>query len=169
MTSRHNTVTFDGVEHFPFVIYIQLNETAQAIRMKFDIIHRCPTVSEYNWLRELVEWPVMDERLVKVGLANSLFAVVILDAGGSIAAMGRIVGDGALYFHISDVIVRPDLQRHGLGRMIMHELMRWLEGAGGKNTNIGLMSSKGREEFYRSFGFIDRPGEKFGAGMIIIK
>ena len=30
------------------------------------------------------------------------------------------------------------------------------------------MSSKGRENFYKSFGFIERPNEKFGAGMIKI-
>jgi GNAT superfamily N-acetyltransferase len=137
--------------------------------MEFKIIHRSPTVAEYNLLRQLADWPVMDEQLVRTGLTNSLFSVVLVDEVGSIAGMGRIVGDGALYFHISDVIIRPDLQNKGLGRRIMNELMKWLEGVGGKHTNIGLMASKGREKFYRDFGFMDRPGEKFGAGMILIK
>jgi hypothetical protein len=31
------------------------------------------------------------------------------------------------------------------------------------------MCSKGREDFYKDFGFAERPSEKFGAGMIKIK
>jgi len=51
----------------------------------------------------------------------------------------------------------------------MNELLNYLDKLGGKNTNIGLMCSKGREDFYKQFGFIERPNDKFGSGMIKIK
>lgn len=132
------------------------------------VLKRCPTVTEFNELRRLAEWPVIEEAIAEVGLRNSLFGVVV-ESEGSIVGMGRIVGDNAIYLHISDVIVRPNVKGKGVGKIIMKELLSYAETLGGRHTNIGLMSSKGREAFYKSFGFIERPSEKFGAGMIKIK
>ena|SRR5689334_8414289 len=129
---------------------------------------RLPSVKEYNDLRRLAEWPVFDEALVREALLNTLFSVVVCD-GNELIGMGRVVGDKAIYLHIADVIVHPNFQGKGIGRMIMIEIMKYIENTGGKNTNIGLMASKGREAFYQRFGFIERPAEKFGAGMIMVK
>lgn len=137
--------------------------------MEFIVTKRTPTLKEYNELRQLAEWPTLDEDLVKEGLANSLYSVVVQDETGLIIGMGRVLGDNAIYLHIQDVIVRPSFQRQGIGKLIMKELLMYVDSIGGKNTNIGLMSSKGRETFYRTFGFIERPSEKFGSGMIKIK
>jgi ribosomal protein S18 acetylase RimI-like enzyme len=136
---------------------------------KITIIDRLPTVDEFNFLRELAGWPVMPQPLVETALNNTLFAVVVETDTRQIAGMGRVVGDGAIYFHISDVIVHPHYQKMGIGSMMMSRLMDKLSTKGGPNTNIGLMCSKGREDFYRKFGFIERPSDKFGAGMILIK
>ena len=35
----------------------------------------------------------------------------------------------------------------------------------GWRINISLMSKKGKEGFYESFGFVSRPNENFGNGM----
>ena len=74
----------------------------------------------------------------------------------------------APFIYIQDVIVRPEYQRKGIGSLIMKELLSFAEKSGGKHTNIGLMCSKGREAFYKDFGFIERPNENFGAGMFKI-
>ena len=132
------------------------------------ISYQNPTIGEYNDLRDSVDWPTFAPYLVERALGNSLFSVVAHDNNGYILGMGRIVGDGAIYLHIQDVIVRPGFQRHGIGRLIMKELLTFVEKIGGKNTNVGLMCSKGREEFYKDFGFTERPSQNFGAGMIRI-
>lgn len=136
--------------------------------MKFTIAHRTPSIAEYNELRELAGWPTFEAHLVKEALANSLFAVCV-QSNGMTVGMGRIVGDNAIYLHIQDVIVHPEFQRKGIGKLIMDALLNYVDKVGGKHTNIGLMCSKGREDFYKEFGFMERPGEKFGAGMIKIK
>jgi GNAT superfamily N-acetyltransferase len=136
--------------------------------MNVTIKKRLPTAAEYNGLRRLAEWPVFDVNLVERGLANCLHSVVAEDDEGMAVGMGRVIGDNAIYFHIQDVIVRPEFQRHGVGKLIMNELLRYVEANGGKNTNVGLMCSKGREPFYQAFGFIERPNDKFGSGMIKI-
>jgi GNAT superfamily N-acetyltransferase len=137
--------------------------------MNFTIIPRMPTPAEFNALRLSVEWPVFSHDKVEKALAGTLFAVVVEDTNREARAMGRVLGDGAIYFHIQDVIVHPSCQRFGLGKMVMNSLMKYVDSAAVKNTNIGLMCSKGREGFYKSFGFVERPAEKFGAGMIMIK
>jgi GNAT superfamily N-acetyltransferase len=135
--------------------------------MSSNIFYQNPTIAEYNDLRQSIDWPEFAPDLVKKALTNSLFSVVARD-DGYIIGMGRVVGDGAIYLHIQDVIVRPKFQRRGLGSLIMKELLTFTEKVGGKNTNVGLMCSKGREEFYKDFGFTERPDDKFGAGMIKI-
>jgi GNAT superfamily N-acetyltransferase len=129
------------------------------------IFHQLPTAQEYNELRRLAEWPTYDEHVVNKALSHTLFSVVARDERGAIVGMGRILGDNAIYLHIQDVIVRPDLQGQGIGKLIMDELLAYVEKTGVKNTNVGLMCSKGREKFYAGFGFVERPSEKFGAGM----
>lgn len=136
--------------------------------MNVTINNRLPTAAEYNELRRLAEWPVFDVNLVERGLANSLHSVVAEDDEGMAIGMGRVIGDNAIYFHIQDVIVRPEFQRQGVGKLIMAELLKYVEINGGRNTNVGLMCSKGREPFYQEFGFIERPNDRFGSGMIMI-
>jgi GNAT superfamily N-acetyltransferase len=134
--------------------------------MSINIVVRKPTAKEYNELRLSVQWPTYDENTVRCALQNTLYAVVAEDEPGLAIGMGRVLGDDAIYLHIQDVIVRPELQGKGIGKAIMNILMDYVHTRGSKNTNVGLMCSKGRESFYAGFGFIARPSEKFGAGMI---
>ena len=130
------------------------------------LLYRLPTVDEYNALRRSVEWPEFGDDLVKRALDNTLFSIVAVDDDGEAIGMGRVIGDNAIYFHIQDVIVRSDYNGTGVGTLMMRELLDYVDKHCGKNTNIGLMCSKGREPFYRNFGFAERPTEKFGSGMI---
>jgi ribosomal protein S18 acetylase RimI-like enzyme len=134
--------------------------------MDFSIQKRLPSVEEFNYLRQLAEWPVIDPLRAKKGLENSLFGVCAVDSNQSVIGMGRIAGDDAIYLHILDVIVHPKYQRKGIGKMLMMELLKYAESVAGKNSHIGLMASKGREQFYRDLGFAERPNEKQGAGMV---
>lgn len=130
------------------------------------LIFRLPTVDEYNRLRRSVEWPEFSNDLVNRALSHTLFSVMAIADDGQAVGMGRVIGDNAIYFHLQDVIVRRDWQGAGVGSMIMKELLAYVDKHSGKNTNIGLMCSKGREHFYLNFGFVKRPTEKFGSGMI---
>jgi GNAT superfamily N-acetyltransferase len=134
--------------------------------MNVKIVKRLPTPEEYNALRRSVEWPTYDSLVAELALANSLYGVVAATDDGTIAGMGRIIGDNAIYLHIQDVIVNPRFQKLGIGKLIMEALLSYINSVATTNTNVGLMSSKGRENFYKEFGFIERPNEKFGSGMI---
>ncbi len=65
--------------------------------------------------------------------------------------MGRIVGDGALNFEIVDIAVDPVHQGHGLGRIIMENIIRWLDSNAYKGAYVSLVADV--PELYAKFGF----------------
>lgn len=72
-----------------------------------------------------------------------------------VVGMGRLVGDGALCVQIVDVAVLPFHQGHGLGRMIMGELMRWLAENVPEECYVNLIAAGESRELYEEFGFVE--------------
>jgi ribosomal protein S18 acetylase RimI-like enzyme len=125
-----------------------------------------PTADEWNALRESVGWGrVSPTSAAERAVRNSFYFVQARD-GARVVGVARIVGDGGNAFYIQDVIVHPDLQHRGIGSEMMDRVMRFLETIDSDTIMICLMSAKGKEAFYRKYGFIDRPNEIYGAGMI---
>lgn len=129
------------------------------------ILKRPASVEEYLELRQSVGWTSLQKEVISIGLKNSLFSVCV-EKDNKIIGHGRIVGDGAFTLYIQDIIVRPEYQRTGIGMKIMNEIMNHIKQEYFNDTMICLMSAKGKENFYNKFGFIQRPNEEFGAGMI---
>ncbi|MDX1761472.1 MAG: GNAT family N-acetyltransferase [Christiangramia sp.] len=129
--------------------------------MNIKIEHRNPGVSEYQLLRGSTGWSALSDEAVRKGMEGSLFSVCFM-VGGKIAGVGRIVGDGAIYFYIQDVIVLPEFQKTGLGDMIMEELEAWLRENSFQHSFVGLMAAEGVKEFYTRFGYQERGDSKPG-------
>lgn len=130
--------------------------------MKLRIIHSPPTVEEYISLRQSVNWPDLAPEVVKKGLTNAIFSVRVTTEDDKAIGIGRIIGDGMIYFYIQDVIVHPDYRRRGLGRIIMIELMNYLNEHAPNNAFIGLMAAQEVQEFYEKFDFQVRPSSRPG-------
>lgn len=81
---------------------------------------------------------------------------------------GRIIGDKTIFLHIHDVMVRPEYQGIGIGTGIMNKILDKVNVYRGVNPGIRvcLGASKGKEGFYEKFGFVGRPNESLGAGMV---
>ena len=71
--------------------------------------------------------------------------------------------------YIQDLIVIPQYQRSGVGQQIMECLINYVKESKLPDTEImlDLMCAVGREAFYKKNGFIARPTEKLGPGMIM--
>jgi GNAT superfamily N-acetyltransferase len=80
-------------------------------------------------------------------------------------AMGRVVADGAMYFYIQDVVAEPNYQGQGIGNNLMNEIEAYLAEAARKIATIGLLAARGKEDFYRCFGYQLRPNDTLGNGM----
>jgi predicted GNAT family N-acyltransferase len=134
--------------------------------MNTDIVNlRCITVDEFIDLRNSVGWGIPEKQAIAIGLENSLFSVCI-ERDGQLIGYGRVIGDRGFTVYIQDVIVKPAFQKQGTGSNIMSIIMNHIKENYGKGTYVGLMASRGKEEFYKRFGFIERPNDHFGAGMI---
>ena len=90
----------------------------------------------------------------RLAMENTLFRVSIFD-GGRIVAMARMIGDMGLNYYIKDVVVRPEYQHKGIGRMLINELMRFIDGHGVSGTDIfvELCAMPDKIPFYEKFGF----------------
>jgi ribosomal protein S18 acetylase RimI-like enzyme len=132
--------------------------------IKYHILFESPSVEDFIALRHKIGWGETDFEMAKNSLANSLFHVVIRDQS-SIIGMGRVVGDGSMYFYVQDVVVDPDYQKQGIGHALMLEIERYLSDAAKKGSTIGLLAAKGKESFYSRYGYTLRPNDSLGNGM----
>lgn len=123
-----------------------------------------PTSAEYIALRCKVGWDSVELSTAQNSLDSSLFTTTIrLD--GKLIGMARVVGDGFMYFYIQDVIIDPAHQGCGIGHAIMIRVEAYLATACPTGATVGLLAAKGKEPFYRRYGFIERDGTELGKGM----
>jgi GNAT superfamily N-acetyltransferase len=114
---------------------------------------RVPTPEEHRRLAVRVGW----ERgfhwpSVPASLAGSLFGVVAM-AADEVVGMGRLVGDGSLYFYIQDVAVDPDWQGHGVGQQIMDALLAHIREVSTGPVFVGLFATGAAKRLYARNGF----------------
>lgn len=124
-------------------------------------------VNTYLTLREAVGWKPLTEKQAENAINGSLLTIVAYDKDKPIG-MGRIVGDGAVICYIQDLIVIPEYQGVGVGNQIIESLIDYVKEMQLPGTQImlDLMCAVGRESFYKKYGFIARPTDKLGPGMI---
>ncbi|MDK8181759.1 GNAT family N-acetyltransferase [Paenibacillus sp. UMB4589-SE434] len=123
-------------------------------KVNYTISERMPTVLEHKQLWESVGWGSLNTEMSERSLATSLYGVTVTIDGAPIG-MGRIVGDGVMYFYIQDVAVLPSFQGQGVGKAIMRHLLTYIEKRRHDDgiAFIGLFAAEGKTEFYEKFGF----------------
>ncbi|MCF6442665.1 GNAT family N-acetyltransferase [Pseudoalteromonas luteoviolacea] len=132
--------------------------------MKVKINTIGPSAKEFVQLRADVGWGDTDLNMAALSLEQSLFHVTArMDL--QLVGMGRVIGDGALFFYIQDLAVHPNYQQTGVGGMLMAQIESWLADSASKGATIGLMSAKGKESFYARYGYDQRSGMPLGYGM----
>ena len=89
-----------------------------------------------------------------LAMKNTLFRVSVFD-GGRIVAMARMVGDLGLEYYIKDVVVRPEYQGKGIGRLLIGELMAFIDRSSVKGTTafVELAAMPDKAKFYEKLGF----------------
>ncbi len=130
----------------------------------YNISLASPTAEEFIQLRVKIGWGETELAMAKNSLKHSLFHVTIY-AQSQLVAMGRLVGDGAMYFYIQDVIVNPSHQGQGLGKVVMDHIEKFLSKNANKGATIGLLAAQGKEGFYKTWGYLERTGTPLGKGM----
>lgn len=126
------------------------------------------TADEFNYLTDKVGWGIRETTIVQEALNNTLYSISVYD-NDKIIGFGRIIGDKTIFLYIHDVMVIPEYQDKNIGTQIMNKLISPINVYKQTNPNIRtyLGASKGMEPFYEKFGFISRPNNDLGAGMIL--
>lgn len=133
--------------------------------MNIKVTHKLD-VDTYRYLRSYLLKTNMTDEQIQYSLSNSRYEVLIYDNDKPIA-MGRLLGDGIYYYMITEVVVIPDYQGKKIGTRVINELLAFVKEHSTKETYVYLMSAKNKEKFYNKFGFVSRPNEQFGPGMIL--
>ena len=121
--------------------------------MSYTFLERPPSVAEYTQLYQGVGWEkFLAADKIETLLHHSLHHVIALQ-GTQVVGMGRVVGDGAMFFYLQDIAVHPDHQGKGVGRGVMTRLVSWCERSGGEMAFIGLFCAERNKKFYEQFGF----------------
>ncbi len=123
------------------------------------------TAEEYLGLRQSVGWSVFPVEQAQSGLDNS--HVICIRDNGKAVAIARVIWDHGYAVLIADVIVLPEYQGQGLGRMLMENVIKFIRAQlkPGYRIMASLLAAEEKAEFYKKFGFIERPSEFFGPGM----
>ncbi|MBQ9984415.1 MAG: GNAT family N-acetyltransferase [Lachnospiraceae bacterium] len=127
----------------------------------------CIDVQDYLAIRNSVGWIALKEEQAQKALIHSLYVIGAYE-NGQLVGMGRLVGDGAVICYVQDLIVSPEYQQKGVGAMILSHLVDYVKELRIDNTQmmLCLMCAKGREQFYEKHGFVARPTDSLGPGMI---
>ena len=126
----------------------------------------CLSVEDYCELRSSVGWASIAEDQAKSSLVHSDFVISCQEDNHTVGC-ARVFWDKGYIAYLADVIVKPEYQRHGIGKRLVSECIRYIDSQlkEGWRIKIVIVSVKGKEKFYEQFGFTTRPNDQDGAGM----
>ena len=121
---------------------------------------------EYLELRKKVGWCEFPLEEAAAGINNSYMVLCARDNGRAVGVM-RLLWDGGYIAFLSDVMVDPEYQGRGIGKVLIESSIQKIKNdiKPGYKVKLNLMAAKGKEAFYEKFGFSCRPNDKVGAGM----
>lgn len=124
------------------------------------------SVTDYNNLRVSAGWGPIPEKQAQAGIDNSTYKVAAIVDGRTVG-MVRLITDGGCVNFIQDVVVLPEYQRQSIGMTMLQMVMDYIKDhlQTGEIAYVGLMAAMGKEDFYKKFGFEERPNDHHGAGM----
>ncbi len=131
-------------------------------------IEQTPSADEFNYLTNSVGWGIREKNIIEEALKNTLYSLCVYD-NNKLIGYGRIIGDKTIFLYIQDIMVIPEYQSKHIGTGIMNNLLNQINQYKKINPDIRtyLGASQGKESFYEKFGFISRPNEELGSGMIL--
>lgn len=129
-----------------------------------EIVERLPTPEEYRRLLRAVGWANTDRPdRARAALAGAQFGVVAVEGGHAVGA-GMVVGDGATFAYLKDIMVDPEWQGRGIGTRIVDALVAILRRPGADGMLVTLFTGQHLAEFYEKFGFVG-PEKLYGMSL----
>ena len=124
------------------------------------------TAETYRGFQKKMQWSEDPYEQISLSLKNDLYDIVAVNSN-EIVGMGRLIGDGAIFWYVQDVFILTEYQGKGIGTKIVNRLIDFVKKNSLPKTEVSLclMCAQGKEGFYEKIGFKCRPHEYEGAGM----
>lgn len=112
------------------------------------------SAAEFILLWETVWGQAPSLEQTEIAMKNTIFRVSVYDKD-RVVAMARMIGDMGLNYYIKDVVVRPEYQHKGIGKMMINELMKFINenGLSGTDIFVELCAMPDKIPFYEKLGF----------------
>jgi len=127
----------------------------------FTVRHNALTAEEFIYLWNSVWDGAPTHEQTALAMEHSLLRVSVYD-GDRIVAMARMIGDLGLCCYVKDVVVHPDYQRRGIGRLLVSELIGFVKRSGVPGTTISmeLCAMPDKMPFYEKYGFFANEAQR---------
>lgn len=128
------------------------------------------TIDEFLEMVKSVGWKTYSKEQVEKAMKNTMY-MVKATVDGKLAGIGRVVGDYSIVCILTDVCVKPEFQKQGIGLKITSELKKLIEEnmEVGEKMQIELTPTAGNESFYEKAGFKYKPDKITGMYLWINK
>jgi GNAT superfamily N-acetyltransferase len=125
-----------------------------------------PSVTDYLRLRHDAGLSPKTETQAAAALPGSWAACHVVDeAEGRTVAMGRLLGDGGWYFHVVDMAVLPEHQRHGLGAAVLRALLDRIRASAPPGAYVTLLADPPGRRLYERHGFSETAPGSIGMAL----
>jgi ribosomal protein S18 acetylase RimI-like enzyme len=127
-----------------------------------------PSVTDYLELRVRAGLSPKRDDQAAASLPGSWAACHVLHDGDDHAvAMGRLIGDGGWYFHVVDMAVLPEHQRHGLGSAVLDDLLEEVRRRAPRGAYVNLLADSPGRPRYARHGFAETAPDAIGMGLLL--
>jgi ribosomal protein S18 acetylase RimI-like enzyme len=132
----------------------------------YKLVVGVPSVEDYCRLRVSAGLSPKSAEAAAVGLPNTLFGVLVLKED-KVIGMGRVVGDDGLFYQVVDIVVEPEHQRRGLGKVIVGKIVDHLKKSAPAGAHVSLIADGLAQHLYAQFGFKPTAPDSIGMAFSI--
>lgn len=130
--------------------------------MEYSVIYDINPIDFIN-LRKVLGWKEINSNQVEKGL-NRTMCKVSVKVDNKTIALGRLVGDYSCKGVLSDILVHPDYQKQGFGKIVVTTLLKMVQDnlSDGEVFQIEATPTSGNRDFYVKCGFKYKPQNQDG-------
>ena len=121
------------------------------------------TSNDLYYLRKILGWKEISKEQLDKGLEHSEYKITIKNED-DIIAVGRIVTDYSCKGLLSDILVNPNYQKQGFGKIVVTSLIKMVKDnlKDGELFQVEASPTNGNRDFYIKCGMKYKPENQDG-------